>query len=600
MKRYAICTCYLILYGLLSVIAGGQEVGRSGPVPEEWVTPAERAGYQRTPGYDETVAFAKQLAAASSLIEYRSFGTSGEGRELPLLIAAADGTFAPGPARRKGKAVVLVQAAIHAGEPDGKDAGLALFRDIALRGAHQDLPAGTVVLFVPIYNVDGHELSSKYNRINQNGPAETGFRATSAYQNLNRDYLKADAPETRAWLRLWRDWEPDFFIDCHVTDGADFRYNITYEFAHHAELPEPLGDWMDEHFEKKVVPRVEENGNLLSRYLQFIDASDPSKGVVTFIATPRFATGYTPLRNRVGLLVEAHSLKPYESRVRGTYDLLKETLGEIGRNRRSLIEANRRADSATIEKGKRYDPDAKFPLLQKIGREPSEFDFKGFALRLEDSAVSGSKRIVYGTEPLDLTIPRYDTATVVREVAPPLFYIVPPQWREVIERLDAHGVGYRRLERERELEVESYRLEEPKWADFPFEGRLTLSVKSVPFREKRVFPKGSAVVPLDQTAAAVAVHWLEPDAPDSAVFWGFFNAVFERKEYSESYIMEEIAREMLEKDEALRKEFAERLKDAEFAASPRARLDFFYRRSPYYDRRIGVYPVGRITDPKAF
>jgi len=202
-------------------------------VPMEWQTHAEKTDYRETARYDETIAYSKHLADASPLIEYRSFGKSGEGRDLPLLIAAEGNTHTPAAARQKRKPVILIQACIHAGEPDGKDAGLALLRDIAITRSLPGLLNEGVVLFIPIYNTDGHERSSPYNRINQNGPAEMGWRTTMAYQNLNRDYMKADTPETRAWLALWNEWQPDLFVDCHVTDGADYRYNITYQYEHH-------------------------------------------------------------------------------------------------------------------------------------------------------------------------------------------------------------------------------------------------------------------------------------------------------------------------------------------------------------------------------
>lgn len=569
-------------------------------VPKDWMTFAESTNYIRTPTYSETVAFSKKLDAASEFISYQTFGKSSEGRDLPLLIASQEKAFGAESARRSGKAIILIQAAIHSGESDGKDAGFALLRDIAISKTRIDLLENAIILFIPIYNVDGHELTSKYNRINQNGPEEIGFRANSANQNLNRDYIKADTAETISWLTLWNEWDPDFFIDCHVTDGADFRYNVTYEFAHHAESSPYLVSWMNEHFEKNVVPKVESEGNLLSHYLQLADGGDPTKGVYTFIATPRFATGYTPLRNRNGLLIETHSLKDYRSRVRGTYDVLRYTIEEIANNKESLFAANRLADKETIARGKSYDENRKFPLSQRIGDEAKPLNFKGVDISFEDSDISGMKRIIYGKKPYDVTIPQYDSAYISSSAAPPLFYIIPPQWIEVIERLKYHGIGFTRLKESRELEIESYKFDEPKWAFFPFEGRLTMTFKTVPTKEKRMFPKNSVVVPLGQVNANVAIHWLEPDSPDSAIYWGFFNAIFEQKEYSESYIMEDIAREMLEKDEKLSEEFMEMLKDEKFAKNPRARMNFIYRRSPYYDQRIGVYPVGRIVKPIEF
>ena len=563
-------------------------------VPPQWQTLAERTNYQKTPRYAETIDYSRKLDKSSPLMIFKSFGKSGEGRDLPLLIAAAGQTFTPESARRKGKAVVLIQACIHAGESDGKDAGLALLRDIAITKSRLNLLDNAVILFVPIYNADGHEIFSPFNRINQIGPDEMGFRATSANLNLNRDYMKADAPETRAFLRLWNEWKPDFFIDSHVTDGADFRYNITYEFAHFQEVSPFVKNWMNEHFEKRVVPEIEKEGNLLTHYLEF-SGREVTSGIVTFIAAPRFATGYAALRNRPGLLIESHSLKPYKSRVRGTYDVFWKTLEEINRNRESLFEANRRADEETVNRGKTFNAGNQFPLRLEITQKSEPFAFKGVEYRLEDSPVSGAKKIVYGTRPLDITIPKFDEARVSASVAPPLYYIVPPQWRAVIEVLEAHGARFERTTKPLSVEVESYRLTEPKWAQNSFEGRLPVSYKTNPIRETREFPTGSILISLEQETANVIIHLLEPQSPDSLAAWGFFNAIFEQKEYFSDFVMDKIAAEMLAKDANLRKEFEEKLKDENFRKSPRARLNFFYERSPYFDKRIGLYPVGRVT-----
>ena len=561
---------------------------------KDWQTLAEQTDYQKSWRYAETIAYAQKLAKASPLIEYKSFGKSGENRDMPLLIVATDKDFTPAKAKKSGKAIVFIQAGIHSGEIDGKDAGFALLRDIAITKTRADLLKDVVIIFVPIYNVDGHELVSPYNRINQNGPDEMGFRATSANLNLNRDYMKADAPETRAWLALWNDWKPDFFIDCHVTDGADFRYNVTYEYAHFQEVSPVIKDWMDTHFDGNVVPKVESEGNLLTHYIEFA-GREVTNGVATFIATPRFATGYTPLRNRAGLLIETHSYKLYKSRVRGTYDILRYTIEEINNHKKSLFETNKKADAETIERGKTYDATRQFPLRLEITKKSTPFDFKGVEYKIEESDISGAKRIIYGTKPLDITIPKFDEAKISASVAPPLFYIIPPQWQDVIEVLEAHGIKFQRTNKPLKFDIESYRFSDVKFANASFESRVTLSFKTIPTTETREFPANSVIVPLDQEAANVAIHLLEPMSPDSFMYWGFFNTIFEQKEYGEGYVVEKMAREMLAKNPELRREFEEKLKDAQFAKSPNARLSFFYERSPYYDKRIGLYPVGRIT-----
>ncbi len=349
------------------------------------------------------------------------------------------------------------------------------------------------------------------------------------------------------------------------------------------------------HFDKNIVPKVEAEGNLLTHYVEFA-GREVTGGVATFIATPRFATGYTPLRNRAGLLIETHSLKPYKSRVRGTYDVLRYTIEEINANKASLFEANQKADAETIERGANYDATRQFPLRIEVTDKSVPLAFKGIEYKLEDSEISGAKRIVYGTQPLNITIPKFDEAKVTASIATPLYYIVPPQWTDAIAVLEAHGIIFQRTTKPLKIEVESYKFSEVKFAPASFENRVTVSFKANPIVETREFPAGSLVIATAQERANVAIHLLEPNAPDSFVYWGFFNAIFEQKEYGEGYVLEKLAREMLAQDANLKREFEAKLKDETFAKNPRARLTFFYERSPYFlNQRVNFYPVGRIT-----
>jgi hypothetical protein len=565
-------------------------------VPAEWLTHAEKTDYRETPLYAETIEYAKRLDQASPLIKFQSFGKSGEGRELPLLIASEDNTFTPEAARHAGKAVILIQACIHAGEPDGKDAGLALLRDIAITKTQPGLLKNLVVLFIPIYNTDGHERLSPYNRINQNGPAEMGWRTTSTYQNLNRDYMKADTSETRAWLSLWNHWKPDLFIDCHVTDGADYQYNITYQHEHHAGIAPSVLAWEEKVIDKRVAPATEAAGNVVSWYLEFIDNRDLPKGIRDFNGSPRFSTGYTPLRNRPGILIETHMLKPYRPRVIGTYDFLRFTLAEVSRDPQSLLSAVKEADERTVADGRMYDPSRNYPIDFELSEKTTPYKLRAVESHTEKSDISGAQRVIFGTKPIELTVPLYNDFRVKKFIAPPLYYIVPGQWANVIEVLKAHGLTIQTTKEPTTIDIESYRFVDVKWAGGPFEGRLMPSFKVEVVRERRTFPAGSVIVPLAQEAAKVAINLLEPEAPDSLAHWGFFNATFEQKEYGEDYVVEKLAREMLEKNPALREEYEKKLaSDATFAASPHARLQFFYHRSPYWDKQMNLYPVGRIV-----
>jgi hypothetical protein len=560
-------------------------------------THAESTNYRQTPNYADTIAFAKALADASPAIEYRGFGHSGQGRELPLLIASETQTFTPEAAFEQGKAVVLIQACIHSGEPDGKDAGFALLRDIAITKTAAGILENVVLLFIPIYNTDGHERSTPYNRINQNGPESMGWRTTSTYQNLNRDYMKADTPETRAFLRLWNEWDPHLFIDCHVTDGADYRCNITFHHEHHAGVDNAVLEWERDVFDNRVAKATEAAGNVISWYLEFIDNRDLTLGTRDFNGSPRFSTGYAPLRNRAGILIETHMIKDYRSRVVGTYDFLRAALTEVNNDPDRLIQITHEADHRTIDAAETYDPSNLFPLDFELTEETTPFELKAFEYQTEQSDVSGDLRVIYGREPLDLTIPMYDTFRVTAAVAPPLQYIVPTQWTSVIEVLHAHGIEFRSLAETTSIEVESYKLSNVQWPGEPFEGRHMPRFDVERVEEVREFPAGSIVVPLAQPLGKLILNLLEPQAPDSFARWGFFNAIFEEKEYAEHYVLETLAREMMAADAELKREFEELLaSDPQFAASPAHRLRFFYKRSPYWDPQMNLYPVGRIVE----
>jgi hypothetical protein len=288
-------------------------------------------------------------------------------------------------------------------------------------------------------------------------------------------------------------------------------------------------------------------------------------------------------------------IKDYKSRVIGTYDFLRAALTEVNREPERLKQLGRDADERAIAMGSDYDPARLYPLDFETTDQATPFKVRAYQYETDQSEVSGDLRVVYGREPLDLTVPMYQTFRVTRAVAPPLAYIVPVQWSEVIEVLKAHGLETRTLAEAKEIEVESYRFGNVIWPDGPFEGRHMPRFEVERITDKRVFHAGSLIVPVAQRLAKVAMNLLEPEAPDSFARWGFFNATFEEKEYGEPYVLEALAREMMANDPALKREFQEMLAtDAEFSASPSARLGFFHRRSPYWDPQMNLYPVGRI------
>src|SRR5580692_6171198 len=303
----------------------------------DWQTPAEKSGFATTPNYDDTLAYLERLAkVAPDKIHLERFGTTGQGRPMMAVVASGSGHFTPEAARAAQLPVILVQAGIHSGEIEGKDAGLQLLRDFAVTGALPHLLDRAVLVFIPVYNIDGHEKSSPYNRINQNGPAEMGARGQAQYLNLNRDYVKADAPETRAWLKVWQRWRPDFMMDIHTTDGADYQYDLTWYLEDPHKLLAAVSAWQQQAM-AQVVPAYEARGHLASIYLEFKDSADPLKGIENFGSGARFSTGYAALQNRPALLIETHMLKSYAVRVRATYDLVSLLIDYAGQHGADLI-----------------------------------------------------------------------------------------------------------------------------------------------------------------------------------------------------------------------------------------------------------------------
>lgn len=559
-------------------------------IPDNWFTYYEQTGFKQTPRYDETIEFCNRLEKASPWIKVTPFGKSPEGRDLVLVIASKDGTFDPKKAQKTGKAILLVQNGIHAGEIDGKDACLMLLRDIAIAKTKESLLENVILLVIPIYNVDGHERFGPYNRINQNGPEEMGWRVTGQNLNLNRDYMKADAPETQAWLKMFNEWLPDFVIDAHVTNGADYQHIVTYGIEKYLNIAEPIRSWVNDKYLPMILS-LKTNGVPLAPYVSLRDRLDPLKGLQSGVAPPRLSTPYVALHNRPSLLIETHMMKDYKSRVEGTYQTIVATLELMNKEFSSLREAVRKTDERTIT-----NIENPFPIRFRTVDVPNRtFHYLGFKQTSQPSDISGGTWIKYTKEPFDADIPHYDSVVVDKSIELPVAYLIPPQWQEVITRLKFHGVIIERLIKPTELEVEIYKFSNARWQQNPYEGRhpVTYSVEKV--KEKKLFPAGTAVVRLNQRTARIAIHALEPEAPDAFVAWGFFDATFEQKEYTEDYVMEPMAREMLANDSTLKQDFESKLKsDTTFIKNPFARLNFFYQHSPWWDKNVNLYPVARL------
>ncbi len=556
--------------------------------PAPLTTVAEQSGYLRTGRYDEVQtlcdAFQKRYTGR---VKCQQFGTTPLGRPMLALVASADGLFTPEQNEKKNRPVVLIQGGIHAGEIDGKDAGFWLLREL-LEGTLLPKALSRVTLvFVPVFNVDGHERFGPHNRPNQIGPEQMGWRVTAQNYNLNRDYAKADAPEMVAMLQLLQQFMPVMYVDLHVTDGAKFQHDVSVTFEPWATGPENLRA-LGKSLKVSLFAELESKGHLpVGFYPSFNDDEDPKSGFSYGWPPPRFSNAYWAAHNRFGMLVETHSWKDYKTRVKAHFDVCASLIRQASEDGDRWLKAARDADADDVKRsGDRV-------LLYRPGKESKPLDFLGYAYAIEKSSVSGKNWLRYDdSKPQVWHVPYFDDLQPSLSVTLPAGgYLVPAQhaaW--VAEKLKAHGIRFTVLKKAVTAAPVQQFLVQPKFRPTPYEGHLTLEAQGAWAPVAADVPVGSLFVPQHQPRNAMVSFLFEPSSPESLLAWGFFNAHLEQKEYMEDYVTEEVAREQL-KDPKVKAAFDEALKDEKFAKDPEARLRFFAMRHPSYDRAAFVYPV---------
>ncbi|WP_394836719.1 peptidase M14 [Pendulispora rubella] len=562
--------------------------------PQDLVAEAERNGFRRTARYDEVErlcpAFERAYPQRARCV---TFGTTPEGRPMLAIVASSDGVLTAEQARAKHRPVILFQGGIHAGEIDGKDGGFWALRELLEDKLVPGALAKSTAVFVPVLNIDGHERFAPNQRPNQRGPEEMGFRTTAQNLNLNRDYLKVEAPEMKAILGFFETWDPVVYVDLHTTDGAKFEHDVAVLVEPSVPAPgnlqEPATALSD-----AIQARLTATGHLpVSFYPAFRKSEDPASGFSKASAPPRYSQSYASLRNRIGILVETHSWRPHPQRVRSVHDFL---LGLFDQARTDAAGWRKAADAGDAA-GQRLGG-TRVALTYKPSEASHTIEFRGYAYQKRASEISGTTWVSYDeSKPEIWRVPLFDTAEPALMVdAPAAGYVVPAAHAEWIgAKLRTHGLQYQVMGAPRpRFSVGAFRADEVT-PGHSFEGRTPVTVKGSWKTEMRDLPKGSLFVPIAQPRARVLLHLFEPLAPDSLVAWGFFNGAFERKEYMEDYVAEEEARKMLAANPALKSEFEARLKDPKFAADSKARLDFFYQRHPSWDERVNLIPIYRVA-----
>ena len=565
--------------------------------PRDLLTTGEKSDWKETAPYAEAVDISHRLERASRFVKVLDIGITPEGRTMIALVASKDRAFTPEAAAKTNKVVIMIQSGIHAGEIEGKDTALMLVRDMTVGKRFAAWLDHAIFVIVPVFNVDGHENFSPYHRPSQNGPKSTGLRANAQRLNLNRDYVKADTPEMRAWLRLFNAWMPDFHIDNHVTDGSDMQYDVTWDMARNQDLAEPAGAWVHERFIPELDKRMAADGHLVAPYGALRNVNGQREFFME-VFSPRYSHLYSVVQNRPSLLVETHSLKAARTRAWANYDIMRHSIDTILLDPEALRRAVREADREMASRAGNRSA-APVYLAGKVSDKSRPLVYHGLKIGPYKSEVTGATVNRYLPDPDDLDTRIHDAIDTTVEAQMPLGYLIPAAWNSAAELLALHGVAMERTRRPIEQEFETYRFSKTSYGNGPQEGHIAVNFEAQLVKERIAIPAGSYWVPMNQRRARLILSMLEPQAPDSLAHWGLLYSVFEgggRGGVGE-YLSEPIARRMMADSPGLRKQFEDKLAaDPQFAGDRNARLQWWYQRSKYDPSDSGRYPIVRVWE----
>ena len=546
---------------------------------------------KETATYPETIKFYQSLAGKSDVIHIEEKGTTDSGFPLHLITLSSDGNFSYEEAHTSGKTVILIMNGIHPGEADGIEACMMLARDLHLEQSALEEGSNVIIGIIPIYNIGGALNRNRHSRANQNGPLEYGFRGNAQNLDLNRDFVKMDSKNARAFVGIFHDVNPDIFIDTHVSNGADYQYTIT----HLTTQSDKLGGDLGKYVKKSMIPVLEESmknkGDEMVPYVNVYGTTPDASGYSQFLDNPRYSVGYTALFNTIGFTVETHMLKPFADRVHATYNFIESVI-EVAIKDGKEIKSLRRENFKNQQAGNQT------PISwKKDTTQLRQLSFKGYEGETKISKVTGQERLYYNRDkPFTKTIPYFNTFSVDKAVIAPQAYIIPQGWYKIIERLQRNRVKMMRLEKDTTLKVEAYKIETYSTYTTPYEGHYPHYQVNTSHTEQQItFKKGDFVIPVDQPAGRFIIEVLEPEAPDSYFAWNFFDTILQQKEYFSAYAFEDIALQLLNENPRLKARFEKQKNDnADFSNNANAQLDFIYKNSPHYETAHLLYPVFRM------
>lgn len=554
---------------------------------------AQQCRFERTDGkesatYFEAINWYKDLDNISPRLLVKEMGMTDAGYPLHLVLLSNDGKFDAAQWHKQNKAVILINNGIHPGEPDGIDASMLLVRDIV--SGKIKIPDNVALAFIPVYNIGGCLNRNAYSRVNQNGPAEYGFRGNAQNLDLNRDFTKCDSKEARSFAQIFHWLDPDILMDNHVSDGADYQHTMTLLTTQYDKLGADLGHWLKTSFEPQLFKGMTEKKWDMVPYVNF-EGADFDKGMDMFYDPPRYSSGYAALFQTIAFVPETHMLKPYKDRVLSTYALMQTLVEKAGSNATELI-AHRNKAREEVLKGR------SFPLSwTNDTTQFSTITFKGYEQAFKTSDATGLKRMYYDhSKPFVKQVRFFDVFNPSNFIATPTAYIIPQGWSAVVDLLKLNNVIVQQIKADTSMEVEAYHIDDYKSLTRPYEKHHKNSaVKVSVMKQKIKFLKGDYIVPMNQVANRYITEMLEPTGDDSFFAWNFFDGILQQKEGYSDYRWEDVAAEVLQKNPELKKKLEDKkAADPKFAANGPAQLDFIYKNSPYYEPGHNRYPIYRL------
>lgn len=551
------------------------------------VTPYEKdVNKNTTVTYQELQDYYSTLLEGRKNVKLFNIGLTDVGKPLQLIVLSKDGDFDPTSIKAKGKAVMLINNGIHPGEPEGIDASMMFIRDLL---DENKLPDDLVLCVIPVYNIAGM-LNRGVTRANQNGPDSYGFRGSRQHYDLNRDFIKGDTRNSRLFQKIFSTWDPDVFFDTHTSNGADYQYVMTLIETHKDKLHKNLAPYMKEKFTDELYKRMEKEGFPMVPYVDS-KGETPETGLVSFLESPRYSTGYAALHNTIGYMPETHMWKPYQQRVEATYLLMKHLFEVAVQESKELVELRNKVKHSVASQ-------EEFPITWTLDTNLVDtITFLGFESGKKPSEISGEDRLFYDrTKPFKKDVPYYNTYKPSVVIKKPKAYIVPQAYDQLIALMQANGVSMHQLPEDTTMKVEMYYITGYKTQTAAYEGHYPHhSVEVKPEVMDVEFFKGDWLIKTDQAINRYIIETLEPQATDSFFNWNFFDAILSQKEYFSSYIFEDTAAELLATDKELKEKFEEaKRQDSKLRESGRAQLEWIYKHTPYYEHSHLLYPVGRI------